>query len=249
MYRSIASALAFAALFVTGCATKEINTNAQRTDSYEDSLGLYEVDSATEGVRDPLEGFNRAMFNVNDALFLNFIRPTALTYNKVVPTAMRGHISNMYANARYPGRAVNALLQGRTDKFAYETEAFFYNTVFGVVGFHRAADKMMDYKFRPEDTNQTLAAWGVNDGIYLVLPILGPTTTRGAVGMVGDKLLDPFTYIPSDDEWRMGIGVEERINDLSFRVSDYDSLHESALDPYISLKDIYFQYTRKKLRD
>ncbi len=230
--------------------TPPINTPVKSADSasVEESLGLYEEDKTAPKVNDPLESFNRAMFTINDALFLNFIKPVGSAYSTVVPEPVRKSIGNAYRNIGYPGRVVNSALQGKVNKVGYETEAFIVNTVFGVGGLFAASDKMLDRKLSPEDTNQTLAVWGIDDGFYLCLPLLGPTTLRGVFGQVGDSALYPITYVDGD-VLRMVLSGEERLNAISFRIKDYDALKESSVDPYSALKDAYIQNTEKMIKE
>lgn len=211
--------------------------------SYEENLGLYDIDKPSPQIADPLEGFNRTMYQVNDALYVNALKPLTVFYSRVVPGQVRQNVSNAYRNVGYPGRAVNSALQGKWEKVGQETENFVLNTTIGVGGLFRASDKFGS-KVSPENTNQTLEAWGMGDGFFLFLPLFGPTTARGAVGAVGDHFLDPISYV-EDDAARYGLTAEERVNALSLRLGDYESFKESALDPYTAIKDAYMQNMRK----
>lgn len=236
------------AVFLSGCASQRKqpmpHVSSGVDESYEEALGLYDVEDTSPRVRDPLEKFNRAMFTVNDALFLNFVRPVAKGYGAVIPESVRNNISNAYNNVGYPGRAVNSLLQGKVDKVGQETEAFVVNSVLGVGGLFKAYESLGNTPVSPEDTDQTLAVWGIDEGVYLFIPLLGPTTLRGIAGRVGDSALYPISYIEKD-LLRIGLGVEERVNALSFRVDDIDSFNKSALDPYSAWKDAYLQRIQK----
>ncbi|RUA02577.1 MAG: VacJ family lipoprotein, partial [Deltaproteobacteria bacterium] len=95
-----------------------------------------------------------------------------------------------------------------------------------------------------EDLGQTLATYGIGNGFYLVLPIFGPSTLRDTVGLVGDFVFDPITYL---HPWYVPLSIraENITNDLSFRIGDYEALKSAALDPYLMLRSAYIQHRRK----
>lgn len=245
-------------LFAAGCASqpkaqtsKNVSTTAPAPESitsYEEDLGLYDEEAPTPSIADPLEPFNRVMFKVNDFLYLNVLDPTATLYSKILPQGIRENVANAFRNAAYPHRAVNSLLQAKPAKFAAETRHFILNTVVGVGGLLKASDKLDPDKPSPEDTNQTLAIWGIGDGVYLYLPLFGPTTLRGGVGLVGDYFMDPVSYV-EDDIARYGLSAERTVNIISLRLGDYQALKDSALDPYVAFKDAYLQHTQKRIEE
>ena len=97
-----------------------------------------------------------------------------------------------------------------------------------------------------EDFGQTLGFFGIGNGIYLVLPFLGPSTLRDTVGLGGDYFLSPTAYIdPAVVGW--SLKAEDSVNDLSFRIGQYEELKDAAIEPYASFKDGYIQYRNKKI--
>jgi phospholipid-binding lipoprotein MlaA len=99
---------------------------------------------------------------------------------------------------------------------------------------------------RDADLGQTLGVYGVGQGLYVVWPVLGPSSARDSVGIVGDFFLYPVSYITPWYAW-LGVRGYEEINDASLRIGDYESLKEAAIDPYVALRDAYDQYRQKKV--
>ncbi|MFW5791414.1 MAG: VacJ family lipoprotein [Desulfohalobiaceae bacterium] len=199
-------------------------------------------------IADPLEGWNRAMFTFNDKLYFYLLKPVSRTYALFVPEALRTGISNIFENLAYPVRAVNCVLQGKGEKAAKETGSFALNTTFGFLGLVKISDSVPELAVSPEDTGQTLGAWGAGNGFYIVWPVFGASTLRDSFGRVGDHFLDPITYVdPSDARWALRGG--DRVNETSLRLGEYEDLKEGALDPYVALRDAYLQYRRNLVED
>jgi phospholipid-binding lipoprotein MlaA len=100
----------------------------------------------------------------------------------------------------------------------------------------------------PEDTGQTLGTWCIGNGFYIILPILGPSTLRDSVGLVGDYFLLPVSYLRP---FYISLGARsyEVINNTSLSIGEYESLKESAFDPYTALKDAYMQHRKKAVQE
>ncbi len=149
------------------------------------------------GVKDPLEPINRASFGLNTILFENVIYPTMKGYRWLIPEPGREKISNFNANIQYPIRLVNNSLQWQWSKSWTETKRFGINSTAGFLGFYDPA--LNDYGMRPskEDLGQTFGKWGWNSQAYLFIPVLGPTTERDGLGMIGDSFLNPVSYVDS----------------------------------------------------
>lgn len=150
-----------------------------------------------QGVKDPIEPVNRASFALNTVLFENIIYPTMKGYKWLIPESGRGHITNFHDNLLYPVRVVNNSLQWQWEESWTETKRFGINTTVGVLGlFDPATTK---YQLRPskEDLGQTFGKWGWNSQAYVFIPVLGPSSERDIVGMVGDSFLKPTSYLDS----------------------------------------------------
>jgi phospholipid-binding lipoprotein MlaA len=100
-----------------------------------------------------------------------------------------------------------------------------------------------------EDLGQTLGAWGLGPGFYITLPVLGPSSLRDSVGLVGDYFADPVNYINPYLFDRVSIKAGDRVNRTSLRIGDYEEIKKDAIDPYIAIRDIYHQYRKKKVED
>ncbi|MFH0999020.1 MAG: VacJ family lipoprotein [Pseudomonadota bacterium] len=197
-------------------------------------------------VADPLSGLNRAVFEFNDKLYFWAMKPIAQGYKAVVPTPVRQGILNFFHNLKAPVRIANCFLQGKMGAMANEMGRFVYNTSFGILGFWDPAKDYPHLNPPEEDFGQTLGYFGIGNGIYLVLPFLGPSTLRDTAGMGGDYFLSPTAYIdPAAVGWSMK--GEESVNDLSFRIGQYEELKDAAIEPYESFKDGYLQYRNKKI--
>ncbi len=182
-------------------------------------------------VADPLSGLNQAVFEFNDKLYFWALKPIAQGYKAVIPTPVRRGIQNFFHNLGSPVRIVNCFLQGKMEPMASEMCRFVYNTTFGILGFWDPAKDYPHLNPPEEDFGQTLGFFGIGNGIYLVLPFLGPSTLRDTVGMGGDSFLAPTAYVdPAVLAW--SLKAEESVNDLSFRIGQYEELKDAAILPY-----------------
>lgn len=198
-------------------------------------------------VADPLEPYNRLVFRFNDGLYTYVLIPVADGYSAVVPEPFRQGIENVFDNVRFPGRMVNHLLQGRPVRSAQEVAGFVVNTVFGFGGLLDPADSISWLGPPEKDTGTTLGTWGIGQGVYIVWPVLGPSTLRSSVGMVGDYFLDPLYYI-EDEEFGFWLSGVENFNKLPSLMGRYQDMKDFGIEPYSSVKDGYVQYRRQKIR-
>jgi phospholipid-binding lipoprotein MlaA len=203
--------------------------------------------TAVDPVADPLFYFNYAMYVVNDNLYYYVLKPVATGYKTVMPPPARKGIRNFFHNLMFPIRFVNNLLQWKLEQASDEFGIFLVNSTAGILGFNQVAQKHLDMHTQKEDLGQTLGTYGIKEGFYLVLPVLGPSTLRDAIGMAGDYfVLDPIDYV-SPWELELGLDVLDIINRTSFRIGDYESLKKAALDPYVAIRDAYIQNRRMQI--
>ena len=208
----------------------------------------FDDDEAAMAVDDPIEPFNRAVYHVNDKLYFWVLKPVATGYKAVVPEVARTGIGNAFDNLGMPRRSVNCLLQGRfTDSFT-EASRFVINSSIGLLGVWDPAEVWWEIAQVDEDFGQTLGVHGVGSGIYLTLPVFGPSNCRDAVGLVADAFLDPINYVISDAVPRLAVKAEDKVNSTSFRLGDYEKSKETALDHYVSLRESYTQYRDEQIR-
>jgi len=216
----------------------------EEADLREPSFG---EESPPVAVHDPIEPVNRGIFYVNDKLYRWVLKPVAKGYRYVVPDGVRTAVRNFFFNLGTPIRAANTLLQGKFKATGTELARFSINSTIGMAGFFDAA-KQFDLARKDEDTGQTLGVYGLGHGMYVVLPILGPSSARDAVGFVGDTFLDPVTYI-SPAQVAIGANAVRSETNLSFKIEDIDELTGGAVDPYIAVRDAYIQSREKRVKE
>jgi phospholipid-binding lipoprotein MlaA len=187
-------------------------------------------------VKDPLEPLNRKIYNLNDTLDRNIVRPIAVQYKEKVPEDVRDSYSSFRSNLTEPWSAVNQLVQGRPGRALKTLGRFTINTI-TTLGFADPA-KRIGLSSESDGVGTTLGYYGVPSGPYLVLPIFGPSTLRDGTGQVVDLIGRPQEYLDGNDGlyWsdQAGRGISARASLLDF---------EGALqgDKYASLRDIYLQ--------
>jgi phospholipid-binding lipoprotein MlaA len=199
-------------------------------------------------IADPLEPLNRVFFTFNDKLYFWLLKPVAQGYGAVVPEWGRLRVRNVFKNAATPVRLVNSLLQFKVHAAAKELGRFLVNTIGGLGGMFDILEDNPDAQPSNEDLGQTLGSYGIGEGFYIVWPVLGPSSLRDSVGSVGDHFLEPVSYItPIWDS--LAVRTGDRVNDTSLRIGDYEDFKESALDPYISMRDAYKEHRRSKISE
>jgi phospholipid-binding lipoprotein MlaA len=199
-----------------------------------------------EKVNDPFERFNRTMFRINDTLITYAIRPVAHGYARVVPTAVRNSITNVFDNAQFPVRFINCVLQGKIMRAAQETGKFVFNSTFGLGGIMRVSDHMTGLANVPAaDFGQTLSVWGFSTGPYLFVPVLGPSDCRDAVGYAGDFVMYPLNWYGLGiihhaviTNWvAFSLGGANLVNRQPKAINTYDQIKSAAIDPYIAIRN------------
>jgi len=156
-----------------------------------------DTDLMIKGVNDPLEPVNRASFALNTVLFKTIIYPAMKGYRWLVPESGRAHITHFHQNLTYPVRLVNNSLQWQWNESWIETKRFGINSTIGILGFNDPASTKYGLRPSKEDLGQTFGKWGWNSQAYLFIPILGPSSERDALGMLGDSFLKPTYYLDS----------------------------------------------------
>jgi len=199
-------------------------------------------------VADPLEPVNRAIFVFNDKAYFWVMKPVAQGYRAVVPQGARVSVRNFFSNLGTPIRLANNLLQGKLKGAGTELLRFVINSTIGIAGLFDPAKTGFHIEKRNEDLGQTLGRYGLGQGFYIVLPILGPSSARDTVGLAGDYFAYPLTYIR--DPWaETGVRAFKSENDLSLSIGDYEDLKKDSVDPYLAVRDAYVQNRAKKVRE
>lgn len=200
-----------------------------------------------EPVPDPLQPFNRAMFTFNDAVDRAVFRPLAVGYRAVLPQRVRNGVNNFFNNLRAPTTLLNDILQGKPQRAQETINRFLVNSTIGLLGFVDIATSI-GFPKHQEDYGQTLAVWGVPSGPYIVLPLLGPSTLRDAVGKVPEFYIADPLWEPDDTAVTIArFGV--RAVDIRSRLLDLDRVIKMQVDPYLFFRETYLQNRQRAILD
>lgn len=224
-------------------ATEDLAPQQGDDAEYKDEFDFPEDEVSVSPVRvaDPLAPFNRVIFQVNDKLYFWLLKPAAQGYKFVIPKDFRLCISNFFSNVLTPVRLANCILQGKFKNAGTEVARFFVNTTFGILGFGDPGKVVFNMDISDEDLGQTLGRWGFGNGIYIVWPVVGPSTIRESVGFFGDLWVNPIGYLEPAAA-AIGVGAYRRFNDLSFRIGEYEAVKAAAIEPYTAVRDGYIQF-------
>lgn len=187
---------------------------------------------------DPLEPVNRRIYAFNDVADRYILRPVAKGYNFVVPKPVRKGVGNFYDNWTYPVTMVNSFLQGKFKQGVSDTGRFLVNSTIGLLGIFDPASKM-NLPEHEEDFGQTFARWGIGQGPYIVIPLLGPATLRSGVGRIGDTLVNPVMQL-NDSSLRGKLVVTWFVQSRAAFVGPDEAIQD-AFDPYLFVRDAYLQ--------
>ncbi|MEG1328456.1 MAG: VacJ family lipoprotein, partial [Janthinobacterium sp.] len=197
--------------------------------------------------RDPLEGYNRAMFKFNDTVDQVALKPVATAYKTVTPSFVQTGVGNFFGNLSDVWSAVNNLLQGKGEAGLQDVVRVSMNSTFGIFGLIDIASQAGIPK-HSEDFGQTLGWYGVQPGPYVMLPLLGPSTVRDTVALPLDITGDPWRY--KDPVSVRNIGTVTRVVDKRAALLDATNLMEAAaLDRYEFIRDGFLQARESKVFD
>ena len=203
--------------------------------------------SAEEPIWDPLEGVNRMIFSFNEGIDVVFLRPLAEIYRFVLPDFVLDRIEHAFINVREPLSVINHALQGNVTKAGESTLRFVVNSTVGLGGMFdvmgdQSADNLTGF-------GDTLAAWGVGHGAYLVLPLIGPSSLRDTVGLGVDYYTDPVAVALRSDTFNVdhpdtiytGIRAGSGFDARSRLIKQVDDIRRNSLDVYAAVRSIYAQ--------
>ena len=214
-----------AGLALTGCAT---------------------LPSGKPDPRDPWERMNRSTHAFNDAIDRAVARPVAKAYVKVAPRFVRTGISNVFNNLNTLNTIVNDVLQGKMKQAGNDSARFLLNTTFGIGGLYDAASKA-GLEYNDEDFGQTFGKWGMKSGPYVVLPFLGPSTTRDTFGKLVDQFTYPVTYL-EDVSTRIWIRLVSLL-DTRAELLDLDEQIDRSYDRYAFIRNAWLQRREFQVTD
>jgi phospholipid-binding lipoprotein MlaA len=208
-------------------------------------LGLVLAGCAVANPRndDPWEGFNRKMYAFNDAADRAVIRPVAAGYRKVTSSNVRRVVSNFYSNVKMPITIANNVLQGDPRRAARNTGRFVVNTTLGFAGLFDPASEM-ELPLDETDFGVTLAKWGVPDGPFLVLPLVGSTSVRDFWRLPVDQYFDPLSWYANEHDFDYNLEYLPSVFylvTLRARGIEAEGLLEGVYDPYVFYRDAYRQ--------
>jgi phospholipid-binding lipoprotein MlaA len=196
---------------------------------------------------DPLEPLNRAIFKFNDTLDVYLLEPLARGWNFIVPPAAQDNLDNFFTNLRFPVIFANSVLQAKPTRAGIALGRFTINTAFGVGGLFDPAAAAGLEPFE-EDFGQTLGRWGVGPGPYLVLPLLGPSNPRDALGLIADAPMRVWPYFVDQEVVWISTGVYV-VNTRSLFLDFIEETKRDSLDYYAAVRDAYLQRRRALIED
>ncbi len=207
-------------------------------------------------VKDCFEGLNRGIFAFNQGLDKIIFKPLAKGF-RTLPQPIRSGTSNILNNISNVVTIPNNLLQGQVNDAGVNSMRLIINTTLGIFGIFDVASYYGIPKLEKEDYGQTLGTMGINQGCYLVLPVLGPSTARDAVGSLANFIGGDAWYnvtVANDTQYfseadyylsRITSGVDFRAKNLEA----FDSLEKNSLDLYASVKSLYLQDRERKVKN
>jgi phospholipid-binding lipoprotein MlaA len=234
-------------------ATKSASEPSQPEDSEEDLTDPFEDEDDKDlpplkTIADPIEPVNRAFFYFNDKLYFWLLKPVARGYRFILPQPVRIGVRNFFDNLGFPIRFVNCVLQGKFEGAGREANRFVVNTTAGLLGLIDVAEEKMDINEQDEDFGQTLGFYGLGPGFYINWPILGPSSLTDTVGIVGDIPLDPVSYT-GETFIALPVRSLDLVNRTSLTIGEYEDLKRAALDPYVAMRDAYYQFRQNKIKE
>ncbi len=211
--------------------------------------------NSQDTVSECFEGASRAIFKFNHALDGAIFEPVAKGY-RTLPVGLRKGTSNVIDNLRSLLTLSNNVLQGDFAKAGHTVGRFVVNSTVGILGIWDPASALGLKDYGEEDFGQTLGSWGTGTGCYFVLPILGPTTARDAVGLIGNTFLDPVYHITHNSEvYNRSLSEHnywyyrgtDAVDFRAKNIESFNSVEENSIDLYATFKSLYLQDRSKKV--
>ena len=201
----------------------------------------------TANPKDPWEPMNRSVASFNDKVDDNVLKPLATGYRNVVPDLIQTGVRNVFNNFADMWSTVNNLLQLKPTNTAESLGRVIVNTVFGIYGIFDVAT-YIKLERHPEDFGQTLGYWGVPNGPYLVLPLLGPSTLRDGASLPIDFAVSPTQFV-NDIPTRNQVFTLRLVSKRAELLKSVSMLEEASIDKYSFARDAYLQYRRSQIYD
>lgn len=209
------------------------------------------ADQPASHVNDPLEPMNRAIYSFNKTFIDRYILiPLIKFHNRAIPRPARISIRHFFQNLKEPVTAENDLLQGRFGRAGQSAGRFGINSTVGVAGFMDVADGM-GLKRHPQDFGETMGRYGVGQGPYLVLPVLGSSSARDLSGRVVDELIDPLHYVSYQNKTYIDLGLAagELVSSRAHKVKEKMRAGEALSAGYDTDRDRYLAQKREEIEN
>jgi phospholipid-binding lipoprotein MlaA len=194
---------------------------------------------STVGNIDTIEPANRVFFDVNETLDKHLMKPIAEAYVDMTPKVVRTGVTNFFDNLTYLNVILNDFLQGKFTQGVNDSLRFVFNSTLGIGGIFDVATNDMRLAKNEEDFGQTLATWGVDEGSYLYIPLMGPNTVRDVTDKVPSTFLNPFFYVTSTVLFP--ISALDAINKRANLLEASNIRDEAAIDSYAFTREAYLQ--------
>ncbi len=239
MLKPLSVLAAALALLAAGCATRPPADDPEALAEFRET-------------NDPAEPFNRAMYDVHQAIDRAVLKPVARGYQAVVPEPLRVGVRNVLGNLRTPVILVNDMLQGEPRRAGDTLGRFVINSTIGLGGIFDVAANRFGVSGHSEDFGQTFARWGIDEGPYLFIPVLGPSNPRDLTGFGAGIAADPLTWfgqgvaVQALTSSRAGMTVVDTREGL---LDPLDQLERGSLDPYATLRSIYRQRRQAEIEN
>lgn len=234
-------------LMLSGCSTTQETEPTNNVSEEDDEFTLKEPD--------PLELFNRYMYGFNRVFDAALIKPVAIMYDMGLPDNVQYCTKSFVKNAYGPINFINYTLQGKIENAAKTSLRFILNTTLGLFGLIDFAE-FVGISEEQTSFNEILASWGVEPGPYIMLPILGPTSFRGAYGYAFDWFADPLRIFANHSDscinrnhkvrdilW--GAAAANVITTRADLLNTLDDIYETSKDSYVTIRSIIFQRQQK----
>ncbi|MGI9229290.1 MAG: MlaA family lipoprotein [Gammaproteobacteria bacterium] len=195
---------------------------------------------------DPYEKTNRSIYNFNDTLDRNIMRPVAEGYRKITPEPVRDSVTNFFDNLKYLNVMLNSFLQGKFNNGVSDTVRFVVNSTVGIGGLFDMATPV-GLEEHQEDFGQTLAVWGVGQGAYLNLPFAGPNTSGNVPDYGSSYVTNPLSYVGG--LFLFPVALLNAVNSRANLLDASEFVDEAALDPYTFTREAYLQHRAFLIHD
>lgn len=207
--------------------------------------------ASTNEFNDPIEETNRAIFGFNQAVDQTLLIPVAKTYRTVLPPPVQQSIHDFLQNLDGPVVFANDVLQGELGLAANTLGRVAINTTVGIGGMFDVATRVVGIPYHSNDLGITFARWGIDEGPYLMIPVLGPMNPRDLAGKVGDSFLDPGDYVAAQHHvfWAsIARAAASGIDTRSRNIEGLADIEKTSLDYYATIRSLYRQRRAAQIR-